>query len=85
MPLQVDWNGVFPAVPTQFNDDFSINIDATRQHVEALMAEGIHGFPEDKKMAKMLLTKSLSDQSYLKHMSHTSKREAKEQLNKLKH
>ena len=43
MPLQVDWTGVFPAVPTQFHDDFSINLDATREHVEALLDSGIHG------------------------------------------
>jgi len=43
MPLKVDWHGVYPAVPTQFNDDFSLNLPATQQHVEALLAEGIHG------------------------------------------
>ena len=43
MPLKVDWSGVYPAVPTQFNDDFSINLEATRQHVEALLDNGVHG------------------------------------------
>ena len=43
MPLKVDWHGVYPAVPTQFNADFSLNLPATQQHVEALLAEGIHG------------------------------------------
>ena len=43
MPLQVDWAGVFPAVPTQFKDDLSLDIPATRKHVEALLGEGIHG------------------------------------------
>ena len=43
MPMKVDWNGVFPAVPTQFHDDFSLNIDGTREHVEALLDNGIHG------------------------------------------
>ena len=43
MPLQVDWTGVFPAVPTQFHDDYSVNLDATREHVEALLDGGIHG------------------------------------------
>jgi len=43
MPLKVDWHGVYPAVPTQFNDDFSLNLPATQRHVEALLAEGIHG------------------------------------------
>ncbi|MCH8149394.1 MAG: dihydrodipicolinate synthase family protein [Planctomycetes bacterium] len=43
MPLKVDWHGVYPAVPTQFKDDFSIDIPATRSHVEALLENGIHG------------------------------------------
>ncbi|HAY81342.1 MAG TPA: dihydrodipicolinate synthase family protein [Planctomycetaceae bacterium] len=41
--MQVDWTGVFPAVPTQFHDDYSVNLDATREHVEALLDGGIHG------------------------------------------
>jgi 4-hydroxy-tetrahydrodipicolinate synthase len=43
MPHQVTWNGVFPAVPTQFKDDFSLDIPATQKHVEALIENGIHG------------------------------------------
>jgi 4-hydroxy-tetrahydrodipicolinate synthase len=43
MPMQVDWSGVYPAVPTQFKDDFSLDIPATRSHVEALLDNGIHG------------------------------------------
>ena len=43
MALQVDWQGVYPAVPTQFNEDFSLDIKGTQKHVEALLDEGIHG------------------------------------------
>ena len=43
MPLQVDWTGVFPAVPTQFHGDFSLNIPTTQEHIEALIGEGVHG------------------------------------------
>jgi len=43
MPLKVDWSGVYPAVPTQFKDDFSLDIPATQKHVETLLEEGIHG------------------------------------------
>ena len=43
MPLHVQWSGVFPAVPTQFHADFSLNLDATRAHVEALLENGVHG------------------------------------------
>lgn len=43
MPHTVDWSGVFPAVPTQFHDDFSLDLASTQKHVESLLEEGIHG------------------------------------------
>lgn len=43
MPMQVDWGGVFPAVPTQFKEDLSVDVPATVAHVEALLDGGIHG------------------------------------------
>jgi 1-pyrroline-4-hydroxy-2-carboxylate deaminase len=41
--MKVNWAGVFPAVPTQFNDDFSLNLKATQKHVQILLDHGIHG------------------------------------------
>jgi len=41
--MQVDWHGVFPAIPTQFNEDGSLNLPSTRSHIEALLDNGIHG------------------------------------------
>ncbi|HJN48696.1 MAG TPA: dihydrodipicolinate synthase family protein [Acidobacteriota bacterium] len=43
MPLKVNWEGVFPAIPTQFKEDLSIDIEATQKHTEALVNNGIHG------------------------------------------
>jgi 4-hydroxy-tetrahydrodipicolinate synthase len=43
MPMNVDWAGVFPAVPTQFKQDLSLDLPATQAHVEALLDSGIHG------------------------------------------
>lgn len=43
MPLKVDWAGVYPAVPSQFKNDLSLDIKATQRHVEILLGEGIHG------------------------------------------
>jgi len=43
MPQKVTWNGVFPAVPTQFKDDFSLDIPSTQEHIQALLENGIHG------------------------------------------
>ena len=39
----VDWNGVFPAVTTQFRADFSLDLDATRKVVEGLLRDGVSG------------------------------------------
>lgn len=43
MPVAVDWKGVFPAVPTQFNEDDSLDLATTQKHVEALLENGVHG------------------------------------------
>jgi 4-hydroxy-tetrahydrodipicolinate synthase len=38
------WNGVFPAVTTQFNADESLNIPATQKLIDRLIQGGVHGF-----------------------------------------
>ena len=43
MPLTVGWAGVYPAVPTQFHDDLSLNLESTQDHVQMLLDNGIHG------------------------------------------
>lgn len=37
------WQGVFPAVTTQFNQDQSLNLPATARHVEVLIESGVSG------------------------------------------
>ena len=37
------WSGVFPAVTTQFREDFSLDIDATARVMEGLIADGVSG------------------------------------------
>ena len=41
--MTINWRGVYPAVTTQFNDDFSINYDTTQQMLDNLVKEGVHG------------------------------------------
>lgn len=41
--MSIDWQGVFPAVTTQFNSDFSINYDATAKVIDNLIADGVSG------------------------------------------
>jgi len=43
MSLRVDWKGVFPAVPTQFKPDLSLDLEATQEHVQMLLDNGVHG------------------------------------------
>jgi 4-hydroxy-tetrahydrodipicolinate synthase len=39
----IKWQGVFPAVTTQFRKDQSLDLDATARHVEALIESGVSG------------------------------------------
>jgi 4-hydroxy-tetrahydrodipicolinate synthase len=41
---RTQWNGIFPAVTTQFNADESLNIPATQKLIERLIQGGVHGF-----------------------------------------
>lgn len=41
--MNVSWQGVFPAVTTQFKSDQSLDIPATLRHLDALLAAGVHG------------------------------------------
>lgn len=38
-----DWHGVFPAVTTQFGEDFSVDIEATGEVIAALVRDGVSG------------------------------------------
>ncbi|MFO1220023.1 MAG: dihydrodipicolinate synthase family protein [Burkholderiaceae bacterium] len=39
----VSWQGVFPAVTTQFRDDFSLDVDATAKVIDRLVRDGVSG------------------------------------------
>ena len=41
MRQHVTWEGVFPAVTTQFKDDLSLDIDATARVMEGLIRDGV--------------------------------------------
>lgn len=43
MTKKIDWQGVFPAVTTQFREDMSVDIEATAQVMEALLDDGVSG------------------------------------------
>ena len=41
--MQVNWRGVYPAVTTQFKEDFSVDHEANDRMLEDLLADGVHG------------------------------------------
>ncbi len=43
MSLRVDWFGVYPAIPTQFHNDLSLDIESTQKHIQVLLDNGVHG------------------------------------------
>ena len=43
MTARIGWEGVFPAVTTQFRDDFSLDVEATARVMEALVRDGVSG------------------------------------------
>jgi dihydrodipicolinate synthase/N-acetylneuraminate lyase len=43
MTAKIGWQGVFPAVTTQFKEDFSLDLDATRRVMDALIRDGVSG------------------------------------------
>lgn len=43
MTGKISWQGVFPAVTTQFRADFSVDVDATHAVIKALVRDGVSG------------------------------------------
>ena len=43
MPARISWEGVFPAVTTQFRPDFSLDVEATARVIDALIRDGVSG------------------------------------------
>jgi 4-hydroxy-tetrahydrodipicolinate synthase len=41
--MTVNWQGVYPAVTTQYNDDLSINFEATQKMIDTIIKEGVDG------------------------------------------
>ncbi|MBP2300731.1 dihydrodipicolinate synthase family protein [Azospirillum picis] len=43
MTKRISWEGVFPAVTTQFHDDLSLDLDATARVIDGLVRDGVSG------------------------------------------
>ena len=42
--MTLEWNGVLPALMTEFKDDESLDLAATARHIEACVEAGVRGF-----------------------------------------
>ena len=52
MSKAINWSGVFPAVTTQFNPDFSINLEQTHRVIAKLIRDGVSGLVVVARWAK---------------------------------
>src|SRR5215472_8221074 len=43
LAMKTNWEGVFPAITTEFLPDQSVDLAATAKHLEAMIRAGIHG------------------------------------------
>jgi 1-pyrroline-4-hydroxy-2-carboxylate deaminase len=43
MAFRVDWEGVFPAVTSQFRENYSLDLPATQRVIDALIRDGVSG------------------------------------------
>ncbi len=41
--MTVDWNGVFPALMTEFHEDGRLDLDGTQRHIKSCLDAGING------------------------------------------
>src|SRR2546427_7914579 len=41
--MEVNWQGVYPALTTQFKKDQSLDLEGTAGHLETMIKSGIHG------------------------------------------
>ena len=58
--MTVNWKGVYPAVTTQYNEDLSINFDATQTMIDTIIKEGVDGLIH------------VSDMSWTRKIAHPS-------------
>ena len=41
--MDTNWSGIFPALTTKFNEDFSLDLEGMSRHIEAQIEAGVHG------------------------------------------
>jgi len=66
-----NWNGVFPAISTQFNDDGSINYASNARMLEELISDGIDGIIALGTIGENLSLSASEKREFIKHTVET--------------
>lgn len=69
--MNVNWNGVFPAISTQFNDDGSINYESNARMLEELINDGIDGIIALGTIGENLSLSASEKREFIKHTVET--------------
>ncbi|RTR34128.1 4-hydroxy-tetrahydrodipicolinate synthase [Shewanella atlantica] len=69
--MKVNWQGVFPAISTQFNDDGSINYESNARMLEDLINDGIDGIIALGTIGENASLSSEEKRKFIKHTVET--------------
>lgn len=69
--MKVNWQGVFPAISTQFNDDGSINYESNARMLEDLINDGIDGIIALGTIGENASLSSEEKREFIKHTVET--------------
>lgn len=69
--MNINWNGVFPAISTQFNDDGSINYESNARMLEELIKDGIDGIIALGTIGENLSLSAQEKREFIKHTVET--------------
>lgn len=65
--MNINWNGVFPAISTQFNDDGTINYQSNTRMLEQLINDGIDGIVALGTIGENLSLSPTEKREFIKH------------------
>ncbi|MBW8182042.1 4-hydroxy-tetrahydrodipicolinate synthase [Shewanella nanhaiensis] len=71
--MKVNWQGVFPAISTQFNDDGSINYESNARMLEDLINDGIDGIIALGTIGENASLSPTEKREFIKHTVETVK------------
>lgn len=69
--MNVNWQGVFPAISTQFNDDGSINFESNKRMLNDLINDGIDGIIALGTVGENVSLSAEEKRAFIKHTVET--------------